>query len=100
VSRANGNGYVQCANGQSDCDSSVCDNPATVAVETCGNCSVTDTKPCFVDPIVADGTADPENPVLVTTFCIPPTISAAINSTGGLPGPARAAVDMTVENVY
>jgi hypothetical protein len=49
---------------------------------------------------VDDGVPDTENPLLVGTFCIPPTSAASINSTGGLPGPARVGGDMLVEKAY
>jgi hypothetical protein len=100
VLRASGEPYVSCdSGGQADCDFTECDL-STPGVDGCGNCTLTKTKTCFLDPIAADGVADVNNPLLVSTFCIPPTISAAINTTGGLPGPARVAADMQVELAY
>jgi hypothetical protein len=47
------------------------------------------TRPCFGESIVATGTCDPVKPTYVALFCTPPTRAPALNSTAGLPGPAR-----------
>jgi hypothetical protein len=44
---------------------------------------------CFGDRIVAQGRCDRAHPTYVAIFCTPPTQAPAINSTAGLPGPAR-----------
>jgi hypothetical protein len=98
VLRANGNPFIQC-NDNSDCLGTDCDD-STVLPDGCGLCTLVQTKACFLDPIVDDGVPDTENPLLVTTFCIPPTTNFAINNTAGLPGPARVAVDMVTELIY
>jgi hypothetical protein len=58
---------------------------------TIGDC-VTRQRPCFLDPIVRVGRADPPvagvaAPTLVGNFCLP-RANAAVNAAGGLPGPA------------
>jgi hypothetical protein len=40
--------------------------------------------------VTATGTADPNYPVAVGTFCVGKTASPGINSVAGFPGPARA----------
>ena len=99
VTRANDDGYVQC-NDNTDCTSSTCDDPSTVAVEVCGNCTLTKVKSCFLDPIEADGDPDVDNPLLVSTFCLPPTNNSGVNGAAGLPGPARVVADMATELAY
>lgn len=47
------------------------------------------TRACFADTIAAHGTCDRAQPVYVAIFCAPATRASAINTTGGLPGPAR-----------
>jgi hypothetical protein len=93
--RANGDGFLKCLE-NADCDaiSTLCPG------NDCGDCSLTKLRPCFLDPIAAQGIADPDDPLLVSTFCIPPTNNAAINGTSGLPGPARVAVDSLVTLNY
>ncbi len=54
-----------------------------------GNCTITDPADCFLDPIVATGSPDPDFPVAAATFCVPPTSNSGINSSAGLPGPGR-----------
>jgi hypothetical protein len=50
---------------------------------------------------VADGNpANPQNPLLAATFCVPPTGSIFVNARDGLPGPARALIDASVEPAY
>jgi hypothetical protein len=52
-----------------------------------GACSIAEQRRCYPDPIVRTGNADPSGGVKVAVFCIPPTTSAAVNNSGGLPGP-------------
>ena len=47
------------------------------------------TRHCFRDEIVAEGACDPVTPTYVAVFCAPATRASAVNSTAGLPGPAR-----------
>jgi len=54
-----------------------------------GNCTLSADRRCFLDPIVATGDADPNDPTLVGTACVPPTTNAATNTAYGLPGPLR-----------
>ncbi|MFT5041171.1 MAG: hypothetical protein ACI8TX_002143, partial [Hyphomicrobiaceae bacterium] len=62
--------------------------PSVIGIDG-GNCTLSKRRKCFLDPIVAEGVADPGNPIGAAVFCIPPTVSAAINGVAGLPGPAR-----------
>jgi len=82
VSRSNGEGYVSC-NSNADCASSGC-GPVS-----CGSCTQTERRECFLETIEAQGTPDPEYPIGVATFCLPPTANGGVNATAGLPGPGR-----------
>lgn len=81
VVRPNGEGILGCGT-NADCDSSV------IGIDG-GNCTLIKRRECFLDPILAEGIADPETPVGAGVFCIPPTASAGINGVAGLPGPGR-----------
>jgi hypothetical protein len=52
-----------------------------------GLCSISEKRRCYTDPIVSVGDPDPIESAKVSIFCIPPTTSAAVNNSGGLPGP-------------
>jgi hypothetical protein len=92
---ADGDGYIGCAT-NADCAAvnSECQG------NNCGSCTDAQERPCFADPILAVGTPDVENPVLVSTFCLPPTSNAAINGVSGSPGPVRVRVDQLTELRY
>ncbi len=109
--RANGEGFLTCASDvdcralDSVCDPRCTDNGTPCASNAdcntgiectgfCGHCTIVSPRPCFLDPITATGTPDPEQPVLVTTFCVPPTSSSGVNSGSGLPGPSRVTIQM------
>jgi hypothetical protein len=79
--RANGEFFIACTS-NADCD------PNNIGIDG-GNCTLSKRRECFLPTITAQGTADPEFPVGVATFCIPPTSNLGINSTAGLPGPGR-----------
>ena len=97
-----GGGQGQCTNGP---DTKYCDgllkkdgrgiltcftNADCLAVDaSAGNCSITERAACFLDPIVATGSPDPNFPKAVATFCVPPTSNSGINAVAGLPGPGR-----------
>ena len=81
VVKANGRGILSCT---FDDDCSI----GSVGVDA-GLCTLEERASCFLDPIVATGTADPQTPIGVATFCIPPTSNPGINSVAGLPGPGR-----------
>ena len=100
-----GGGKGRCTTGPDEkfCDNVVradgagiyfCNSNADCAIEVIGvvggNCSLVERRACFLDSIVAGGSADPEFPVTGATYCVPPTSSSGINSVTGLPGPARA----------
>jgi len=82
VVKANATGIVACAT-NNDC------LPVSAGVDA-GNCTIVERRKCFLDPIVATGSADPAFPVTAASFCIPPTSSSGLNSLLGLPGPGRA----------
>ena len=86
--RANGSGFLTCLN------NSECVNPSFGACpdKDCGPCGLSSARPCFLDPIEATGVADPGDPTLVSTFCLPPTTSLSINSSTGTTGPGRVAI--------
>lgn len=92
VIRANGGGYVLCSN-DSECQVGAIGFDA-------GDCTLIEPRPCFLDPIVAAGTPDPDQPVMVAGFCVPPTSSSGVNSATGLPGPSRVKVELGVARTY
>lgn len=51
-----------------------------------GTC-ITETRKCFLDPIVRQGVPGTTSNVFGSAFCIPATTSPAVNNTAGLPGP-------------
>ena len=53
-----------------------------------GSCALR-ARRCFADTILAQGACDPATPTYVAVFCAPATQAPAVNSTAGLPGPAR-----------
>jgi cysteine-rich repeat protein len=77
--RGNGMGFLAC-NNNADC---------AALGSVSGDCTLTGTKECFLDPIVAIGVQDPSFPVGVANFCIAATSNGGINSVAGLPGPGR-----------
>ena len=67
----------------------------------CGDCTLTQTRSCFVDPIAVSGVADTQTPLGVSTFCIPPTSNVGINEVSGLPGPSRTLIQLrTLRNFF
>lgn len=89
---AEGNGFIAC-NSNFDCDEGV------IGIDA-GLCTISQQRLCFLDPIIATGTPDTENPILVSTYCQGPVGSTAINSTAGLPGPSRVHLDSKVTLAY
>ena len=67
VVRANGDGYVLCSS-DSECQVGAIGFDA-------GNCTLVETRSCFLDPVVATGAPDPDQAVMVAGFCVPPTSS-------------------------
>lgn len=86
ILRADGAPYISCLS-DSDCDTTDCGSGPGVGL--CGTCSLQSNRQCFLPTIEAAGSADPGAPVGAAVFCLPPTSSAGINGTAGLPGPAR-----------
>jgi hypothetical protein len=54
-----------------------------------GNCTITEQKRCFRDPIVASGLPGQSGGVLVTTACVPPSGDNFSEGAFGFPGAAR-----------
>lgn len=65
--------------GKAECDA---------LVRGTGTCEIR-MRPCFGDTIEATGACDATAPTYVAIFCAPATQASAINSSSGLPGPAR-----------
>ncbi|HEY2772420.1 MAG TPA: hypothetical protein VGK20_00075 [Candidatus Binatia bacterium] len=84
VVRADGGGLIGC-NANIDCAAS------SIGIDA-GACSLSQRRPCFLDPIVAQGAANPVVPIASGPFCIPPSTSASVNASAGLPGPGRLVV--------
>jgi hypothetical protein len=76
--RSNGVPFISCTS-NADC----------AAYPDVGLCTLTLGRECFGSTISAQGTADPDYPVGVSTFCIAQTNNAGINQVAGLPGPGR-----------
>jgi hypothetical protein len=83
VVRQNGRGFLQC-NTVADC-----------AAIGAGNCSISHNRACFDDTIGIEGSATMFTADLSALFCIPPTNSAAVNNSSGLPG--AGAVTLSTE---
>jgi hypothetical protein len=81
IVRADGSGLIGCGTNE-DCA------VGTIGVDA-GECALVTRRPCFLDPIEADGAPHPVIPSVGATFCLPPTLSDSINSTAGFPGPGR-----------
>lgn len=88
ILRADGTGLISCATND-DCASE------NIGVDG-GNCTRVEGRPCFLDPIVAQGFAHPLVPLAAGTFCSPPTLSETVNSVVGLPGPGRLTLQTAV----
>jgi hypothetical protein len=86
--KGNGGGIITCAT-NGDCDALDSECPGN----DCGDCTISEPRKCFLDPIVADGTPGTEGAVLVSNFCSAPTSSGAVNSAAGTPGPSRLSLD-------
>jgi hypothetical protein len=100
---ANGKGVMGCStNASCAANVSESEDPDEWACpgNDCGNCTVQQTRSCFLDPIVITGTPDTENPILVGTFCLPPSANGSVNSTTGSPGPGVVQTDAIIEKRY
>ena len=84
---ASGEGYLQCD------DNDDCAVIASLCGGDCGTCTATRERACFLNPIEATGTPSTENPILISTFCLPPTANVSINEVTGSPGPVRVHVE-------
>ncbi len=90
--RANGDSFVLCS------DDSECEVGA-IGFDA-GACTQVLPRACFLDPITSVGAPDPDQTVLVSTFCVPPTSSSGVNAATGLPGPSRTEVELGIERQY
>lgn len=90
--RANGDGFVLCS------DDSECEVGA-IGFDA-GTCTQVQPRPCFLDPVTAAGAPDPDQTVMISTFCVPPTSSSGVNAATGLPGPSRTEVELGIERQY
>ena len=93
--KANGDGYIGCST-DFDCaqlNSECPDND-------CGSCTLAEDRSCFLDPIALNGVSDIDNPLLATTFCVPPASSVSVNNASGLPGPGRVLLDSIPTRTY
>ena len=88
--RADGSPAFQC---QSNADCTV----AELGLDA-GACTIVRAQRCFPDPVVADGTASATDPVLASTFCIPPGANDIANDISGRPGPGR--IKMALSATY
>jgi hypothetical protein len=81
VVQANGEGLLTCVD-EEGCSVGV----VGVNAQPCG---LVQRQLCFLDPIVATGSADPTRPVLAETYCMGNLSTSGKNAVLGLPGPAR-----------
>lgn len=86
--RPDGRGLLPCG-ANDDCA------PQHIGVDA-GECILVERRPCFLDPIVAQGAPHPVIPLAAGVFCSPPTNSGPVNSASGLPGPGRATLQTAV----
>jgi hypothetical protein len=80
---ANGDGFIACT---SDGDCTTFD---------AGTCTFQRKRPCFMSPIVATGVSGVDHAESVAIFCVPPSGSSFVDTTVGLPGPARQRLDLS-----
>ena len=88
IVRADGTGLIGCGT-NADCA------VENIGVDA-GDCTIQQRRPCFLDPIVTQGSPHPVVPLAAGTFCSPPTANQAVNLTGGLPGPGRLTLQSAV----
>lgn len=95
--RANGKGLIACST-NGDCATFESGNPDPSAWvcpgDECGDCTIVQTRECFLDPITATGTPGSE---IVGVGCMGATSSAGVNATLGLPGGYRVQQNFTME---
>jgi hypothetical protein len=94
--KADGRGFLACLNDAECVNESFTQCPGN----DCGPCTLVAQRPCFLDPIEAAGVANPDEPVLAGTFCLPPTINVGINGTSGSPGPGRVVIEQRTTLLY
>jgi hypothetical protein len=85
IVRQNGRGFLQ-RNTTVDC-----------AALAAGSCTIEQDRPCYPDPLEISGAGTPFGADLSSLFCIPPTNSAAVNNTAGLPGAGATTLNMDMD---
>ena len=100
---ANGKGVISCGV-DSDCEAYetglMVEDDWVCPFDDCGTCTVATYRSCFNDPMSLTGTPDPVNPILVGTFCLPPSSNGSVNSSTGSPGPGSVQADSLIELRY
>lgn len=103
---ANGKGVISCGV-DSDCDAYISVGPPALDPDNwvcpgndCGTCTVSTFRSCFNDPMSVVGDADPVNPILAGTFCLPPSSNGSVNNATGSPGPGTVQTDAIVTLRY
>lgn len=81
VVEASGQGILPCASDE-DC------LEAAIGIDG-GTCSLVQRRACFLDPVVASGSADPQTPRSAAAYCWSTLSTAGRTAAFGLPGPAR-----------
>ncbi|MFT4569482.1 MAG: hypothetical protein ACI91F_000349 [Candidatus Binatia bacterium] len=99
LTRANGGGVLACIT-TADCETFEGGAGDVCPGNDCGECTVIETRTCFLDPILLSGTPDVDNPIVVGTFCVPPTNNGGVNLAAGTPGPAAIRIDMLTEKLF
>jgi hypothetical protein len=88
IVRPDGKGLITC-NTNEDCA------PSSIGVDG-GSCTLVERRPCFLDPIVSQGSPSPYVPLAAATYCSPATSSPSVNNVAGFPGPGRLTVQTLV----
>lgn len=87
--RANGDPIYPCST-NGDCD-----------LVSAGTCSASRKRPCFLDPIVAAGSASFTAPVVGAVECIAPGVGGGfVNAALNLPGPERTRAQFALDRIY
>lgn len=88
IVRPDGGGLIGCGD-NADC------LPVNIGVDA-GLCTLVQRRPCFLDPIVAQGAPHPYVPLAAGSYCSPATDSSSVNAVAGFPGPGRLTLQSAV----
>lgn len=88
IVRPDGRGLIGCG-ANADCEAQ------NIGVNA-GACTLVERRPCFLDPIIAQGRAHPVVPLASGTYCSPASSALSVNSVAGLPGPGRLTLQTVV----